>query len=55
MIKFMFNIIIIIFVVFITELFAYNYIRKIDKKEREKLQKWELDHLKKIKENELVK
>lgn len=55
MIKFLFNIVIVIFVVFITELLAYKHIRKIDKKERAKLQKWELDYLHKIKENELVK
>ncbi len=55
MIKFLFNILIVIFVVFMTELLAYKQIRKIDKKERAKLQKWELDYLQNLKETELVK
>lgn len=54
MIKFLFNIIIIVFIVFISELLAYKHIRKIDKKERIKLQQWELKYLKKLKDEDLV-
>lgn len=54
MIKFIFNIIVIIGVTFLTEILAYKHIRKIDKKERAKLQEWELEYLKKLKTEDLV-
>ena len=49
MLKFLFNIFIIIAFTFGTEFFAYKFIRRIDKKERKKLQDWELDYIKKLK------
>lgn len=44
-------IIILIYIVsaFITYIFAYKLIRKIDKKEREKLRKWEYMTLREVK------
>lgn len=54
MIKFLFNIFIIVFVTFATEMIAYKHIRKIDKKERKKLQNWELEYLKDLKESGLA-
>lgn len=54
MIKFLFTIFVVIIATFATEIFAYKHIRKIDKKERKKLQEWELEHLKKLKDEGLI-
>lgn len=50
MIKFLFNILIILLVTFLAEKLAYKHVRKIDKKERKKLQAWELENIKILKE-----
>lgn len=42
------EIILIVMLVFMVDLFTYKLIRKIDKKEREKLAKKETDYLKKL-------
>lgn len=42
------EIILIVILVFIVDLFTYKWIRKIDKKEREKLAKKETEYLKKL-------
>ena len=49
MIKFLFNILIVVLVTFTTEKLAYRFIRRIDKTERKKLQSWELEHIKVLK------
>ena len=53
----MLKLIIYIFVAFTSEKLIYNYIRKIDKKERKLLQKWEDEYIDneidKIKANKL--
>lgn len=53
----MFKLIIYIFVAFGSEKLIYNYIRKLDKKERKLLQKWEDEYIDneidKIKANKL--
>lgn len=41
-------IIIIIFVIFISEFITYKIIKRIDKKEREKLYNWELGYIKQL-------
>ena len=48
MIKFILPYVFLIIVFFLTDLLSYKYIRKIDKKERKKLDKEELDHVKKM-------
>lgn len=41
-------IIVIILIIFISEFITYKIIKRIDKKEREKLYKWELGYIKQL-------
>lgn len=54
MLKLLFFVLVTVLTTFITELIAYKHIRKIDKKERIKLQEWELEYIKNLKESEEV-
>ena len=54
MIKFLFTIFVVIIATFVTEIFAYRHIRNIDKKERKRLQEWEINHLKRLKDEGLI-
>lgn len=57
--RFLFEIIVVIFVTGGTEMLVYKHMRKVDKKERQRLQKWEYDYVEtlenKIKELEKEK
>ena len=46
------EIITIVLVCITTDFLTYKFIRKLDKKERQKLQKWETDYLNKMLEKE---
>jgi len=46
--SFFVQIIIIVIVVFMVDLFAYKYIRKLDKNERIKLRNWENVYIKEL-------
>lgn len=50
MLLFLFQILILILVTFITEIIAYRFVRYIDKSERLELQKWELNYLEKLRQ-----
>ena len=51
-----FTIIIIIFVIFISQALTYKIVKTIDKKERKKLYNWELNYIKQLQlENEKLK
>jgi len=46
--QFIFEILIVIFVTGFTEILVYKHMRKIDKKERKRLQDWEFDYVEKL-------
>lgn len=45
MIFFIFEIIILIIIFFLEDLLTYKYIKRIDKKEREFVNNWEIEHI----------
>lgn len=51
MIKFLFYLLIAVLSIFIIDNMAYKFVRKIDKKERAKLQSWELNNIKTLKDS----
>lgn len=51
MIKFLFYLLISVLFIFLADNMAYKFVRRIDKKERTKLQTWELNNIKTLKDS----